>query len=172
MTMAVVIVGFLLISTVVLASGVMARRWPPGGVAQVSSNVAVTITNPEENDVVSDTILVRGTASCRQRYFRAYHLRNYVTQVKVKIDDGEWERAIGTTSWKYEWDTTTVNDGTHTIYAKANGVVDTVQVTVDNGADGQEKSNDPIPPVWFAWRFLKPKMFASLLSRDNYPFIR
>ena len=63
--------------------------------------------------------------------------------VKVKIGPGDWELASGTTSWSYNWDTTTVNDGLRTIYAKSydgelysitytlNVIVDNSQLTAD-----------------------------------------
>jgi hypothetical protein len=39
-------------------------------------------------------------------------------QVAVKIDEGDWKTASGTTSWSYDWDTTVYPDGNHIITAR------------------------------------------------------
>jgi C1A family cysteine protease len=60
-----------------------------------------------------------------------------ITGVEVKIDSGSWDTATGTTSWFYDWNTTSYSDGQHTIYARAcygtsYSDVNSVTVTVDN----------------------------------------
>lgn len=60
-----------------------------------------------------------------------------VEMVEVKVDGGPWTRADGTTSWAYEWDTTTVSNGEHTIFARSYDGSNrssevSVIVTVDN----------------------------------------
>jgi fibronectin type 3 domain-containing protein len=42
-----------------------------------------------------------------------------VNSVEVKIDDGDWIPSSGTASWVYEWDTTTVKNGHHTIHVRS-----------------------------------------------------
>jgi len=73
-----------------------------------------------------------------------------VTQVEVRIDSGSWWTASGTTSWIYSWDTTTVSDGSHTIYARskdnngANSTFAFVIINVSNGANNPP--NKPAKP--------------------------
>ena len=50
---------------------------------------------------------------------------------------GSWIIASGTTSWSYTWDTTGVNDGDHTIYARSYdgedySDVESLDITVEN----------------------------------------
>ncbi len=61
---------------------------------------------PIQNCYVSDTITITGSTD---------DLDGFVKHVYVKIDDGEWMEAEGTDNWEYEWDTTSVPDGTHKI---------------------------------------------------------
>ncbi|MCP8323150.1 MAG: Ig-like domain-containing protein [Candidatus Methylarchaceae archaeon HK02M2] len=63
-----------------------------------------------------------------------------VQKVEVKIDDGSWQLATGTTSWSYLWNTTGfVPDSYHTITVRVtdnnnNTRMKSVEVTVDNVA--------------------------------------
>ena len=91
----------------------------------------VEIIYPEEGETVSDTITITGNADDAD---------GTVEQVEVKIDNGDWETATGTTSWTMEWDTTNHSDGTHRIHARSYdgedySNEDTVDVTVYNGID-------------------------------------
>jgi LPXTG-motif cell wall-anchored protein len=57
--------------------------------------------------------------------------------VEVRINDGPWIKAIGTTSWNLSWDSTIVDDGGQTIHARSFDETDfsteaSVTVTVDN----------------------------------------
>ncbi|ENO12220.1 parallel beta-helix repeat (two copies) [Thermoplasmatales archaeon SCGC AB-539-C06] len=72
----------------------------------------VDIISPEENAMVSGTISINGIASDPNG-------NNTLESVEVKIDDGSWNTADGTTSWNYSWDTTLFDDGFHTIYARS-----------------------------------------------------
>ena len=61
-----------------------------------------------------------------------------VQRIEVSIDNGSWIPAIGTDPWRYDWNTTTVFDGAHTIRARAYDGTDysseaNVTVTVRNG---------------------------------------
>lgn len=60
-----------------------------------------------------------------------------VASVSVKIDDGAWQDATGTTSWSYAWDTTAFDNGNHTFTARSYdgedySAVASVTVTVFN----------------------------------------
>jgi len=87
-----------------------------------------SITSPSNGATVSGTVTIQGTASDSD---------GTVQKVEVKIDDGTWQQATGTTSWSYSWDTTGVSDGSHTIYARSYDGTDystesSVTVTVNN----------------------------------------
>ncbi len=69
-----------------------------------------SITEPEQGDVISENYTVRGTASDPD---------GVVEKVEIRIDDGPWIQVTGTSSWSYEWNTTDVSDGNHTIYARS-----------------------------------------------------
>jgi len=103
----------------------------------------VSITSPLDGATVSGTIPIQGTASDSD---------GTVTQVQVKIDSGSWWTASGTTSWSTNFDTTTVSDGSHTIYAQskddqgAYSTVDSVTVTVNNGGTNNPP-NQPTTPT-------------------------
>jgi len=70
----------------------------------------VSITSPTEGTTVSGTVSISGTSNDTD---------GTVQSVQVKIDTGSWIDATGTTSWSYSWDTTTVANGSHTIYARS-----------------------------------------------------
>jgi len=70
----------------------------------------ITITYPSDGATVNGTVIIQGTASDEDKT---------IQKVEVRIDDGDWITATGTTSWSYEWDTTQVENGQHTIYARA-----------------------------------------------------
>ena len=88
----------------------------------------VTISYPSEDSTVSDTITITGIASDPD---------GTVQNVQVRIDFDSWQTASGTTSWSYNWETTSVSDGSHTIYAKSYdgtdySTIDSIHVEVDN----------------------------------------
>jgi len=61
-----------------------------------------------------------------------------VQRVEVKIDDGSWIVASGTTSWLYTWDTVAVVNGHHTITARSfDGVNYSADVSVTVNVDNQ-----------------------------------
>ncbi len=69
-----------------------------------------------------------------------------VDKVEIRIDERPWIEVTGTTSWTYDWDTTTVGNGNHTIYARSFDGTDysievSVTVIVEN-APSQEPQNE------------------------------
>ncbi|MCG2825437.1 MAG: PKD domain-containing protein [Thermoplasmatales archaeon] len=91
----------------------------------------VTITYPTEGQTVNETVTITGNASDTD---------GYVVGVYVKIDDGGWQTANGTSAWSFIWDTTKVGNGAHTIYARAwdgtdYSAVVSVNVNVENALD-------------------------------------
>lgn len=85
---------------------------------------SIIITSPSNEDDIGGLITIQGTAD---------DFDGYVQKVEVRIDDGSWLTATGTNTWNYEWDTRTVINGFHTIYARSfdgESYSDTVSVNV------------------------------------------
>lgn len=96
----------------------------------INNPPTVSIYSPSEGATISGTITISGTASDPDE-------GDSVEKVEVKIDGGSWITASGTTSWSCNWDTTTVSNGQHTIYARSYDGEDpsnivSRSVTVDN----------------------------------------
>jgi hypothetical protein len=70
----------------------------------------IWIEEPNESDNLKGTINISG---------KAIDIYGTIEQVEVKIDNGPWIIADGNEDWSYEWDTTTVEDGQHIIYARS-----------------------------------------------------
>lgn len=90
---------------------------------------AVSIDEPSDGTTVNGTVLVAGTASDPD---------GNLSEVKARVDDGFWSPANGTAEWSFSWDTTSVEDGDHTITVQAvddGGMTTnaTLNVTVENG---------------------------------------
>ncbi|MCK4614319.1 MAG: SBBP repeat-containing protein [Thermoplasmata archaeon] len=78
----------------------------------------VTINSPDNNDEVSDTITISGESSDEDG-------NETIEKVEISIDDdGSWEVVTGTTSWSYDWDTTSVENGEHTLRFRAYDGID------------------------------------------------
>jgi hypothetical protein len=97
--------------------------------ALVASNavesLVVKIAQPSSGQFVKDIFPIIGTASPD------------IIRVEVKIDNGLWENATGTINWYLYWDTSSLSDGIHTIYAKGTNYtiysdIKSVEVIVDN----------------------------------------
>ncbi len=85
---------------------------------------SIIITSPSNEDDIGGLITIQGTAD---------DFDGYVQKVEVRIDDGNWLTVTGTNTWNYEWDTRTVINGFHTIYARSfdgESYSDTVSVNV------------------------------------------
>ena len=72
----------------------------------------VTITYPSDGTTVSGVLTIQGKASDEDG-------NETIQKVEIRIDDGNWIVVNGTTSWSYEWNTSQVENGEHTIYARA-----------------------------------------------------
>jgi hypothetical protein len=68
------------------------------------------ISDPSSGAKVGGTIMIAGTASDPD---------GTVERVEIRIDDDEWLVLDGTNPWSYEWNTTGLSDGTHTIFARS-----------------------------------------------------
>ncbi len=92
---------------------------PPVDVSVIANNPGnnwyplVSIESPSLFAVLfNDIVTISGTASDQDG-------NQNLVKVEIKIDDGEWITAQGTTSWSYEWDTTSLKGGFYTISARS-----------------------------------------------------
>ncbi len=102
-------------STIVNAkSGITFDNTPP----------TVAVAAPSNNASISGTVHISGTAGDN----------NALSKVEICFDGGVYRPTSGTAaSWSYDWDTTKVVNGTHTITVKATDTqnnVNTTQITV------------------------------------------
>jgi parallel beta-helix repeat protein len=80
---------------------------------------------------------------------RAHDADGIVEKVEFRIDDGPWTLVVGTLFWSYDWNTTAVQDGPHTIFARSfdgenySNLVNAT-VTVDNLV-----GDDNLPTTFF-----------------------
>jgi predicted transcriptional regulator len=111
----------------------------------------VDITSPENGDTVFGVVEVEITAWDEDDV-------HDIEKVYVRIDGGSWEEATfiayeGDYSyWVFEWDTTTVEDGEHHIYAKAwdgkdHSEEDVIMVIVDNSEGGESPWMSDLLPL-------------------------
>lgn len=88
---------------------------------------SIVISAPSSGASLSGTAVVSGTASDAVG----------VAKVEIRVDDGAWQPASGTTSWSRSLDTRTLSDGSHSIAVRAsdaagNAATNTVAVSVTN----------------------------------------
>jgi hypothetical protein len=93
----------------------------------------VNILSPGENSSVKSAIYVEGNATHQNASLK-------ITEVQVRIDDGRWQSAAGTTAWKWKWNLARTRMGAHTIRARAfdgqyYSAEAVVNVTVKNPGD-------------------------------------
>ena len=69
----------------------------------------VFITEPYQNEVVSDLVVVKGTASDN----------NNLEKVEVRIVPNAWEKANGFQNWAWAWNTSTDLNGRYTLEARS-----------------------------------------------------
>jgi hypothetical protein len=80
-------------------------------ISSVCSQVPViTFDNPAANATVSGTITINGVSSSTDRS---------ITSIQLKIDNEDWVGIVNSSSFAFEWDTTQVANGDHTITVRA-----------------------------------------------------
>ncbi|HID73456.1 MAG TPA: hypothetical protein EYP43_00225, partial [Thermoplasmata archaeon] len=93
----------------------------------------VTIERPADRSTVSGTVTVSGRASDEDG-------NDNIVSVRVRIGDGNWVEAEGTTDWTFSWDTTGWPNGPVTVRVMAEDSegatgTDRITVTVENPTD-------------------------------------
>jgi hypothetical protein len=94
----------------------------------------IVITRPNDNDQVSGIVSIEGLADDSDG--------DDISSVEVKIDDGDWQSVSGGSSWSYSWDTSTVFNGLHTIYARAYDSDDPTDPPASIGVDVQNAKTE------------------------------
>ena len=69
----------------------------------------IFITSHADQQIVSDTVLIFGTASDN----------NELAKIEVAFNDGAYRPVLGTSTWSYSWDTANAMDVRHKITVKA-----------------------------------------------------
>ncbi len=82
----------------------------------------VTISSPANNSEVSGMATISGSASDTDG-------DETIDKVEVSIDRGEWRAATGTDSWTFQWNTTTVANGVHTLGVRAFDGIEFSEIT-------------------------------------------
>ncbi len=98
---------------------------PVGGHPPGNQRPVCEIVHPVEHERIHETFTITGSAHDED---------GTIVSVEIRIDDGPWIEVNGTTPWSYEWDTTEIDNGEHTIHARCfdnEGAYDIVNVTVD-----------------------------------------
>ncbi len=75
-----------------------------------NSPPSCSITTPTSGESVSGSLSITGTAT---------DLDGTVHKVEIRIDEGAWIQASGTSLWSYDWNTQTVPDAEHAIHARS-----------------------------------------------------
>jgi len=87
-----------------VSNGVFFEPW----IRVPNNNPSVSITSPANNSTVSGIITIKGTASDPDG-------NETVEKVVVSVNIGAWETATGTTSWTFEWNTSTLENGEYSL---------------------------------------------------------
>ncbi len=89
----------------------------------------IAIQKPANDEVVKDIVEISGVSDDDVE----------VTLVQVRIDDGNWINTTGKYLWSYSWDTRSLTNGPHKVYARAydkDGYVMTnITLIVNNGLE-------------------------------------
>lgn len=89
--------------------GIMSNNTATLKIGAGTNSISLTINSPNEGATVNGIVKISGTATSTLG----------ITKVEIKVDDGSWLSADGTTSWEYNWDSTKVPDKSyHNISAR------------------------------------------------------
>ena len=101
----------------------------------------VLLVSPHDGMSLNGIVMISGTAD---------DFYDSLQRVEIRFDEGPWITANGTKNWTYNWNTTAIDDGTHTISVRSfNGhqysVIETITVSTMNTPD----NNLPIVSITF-----------------------
>lgn len=77
-----------------------------------------------------------------------------LTKVQIKIDDGDWQDAVGTYNWTFDWDISNISKGNHTVSIRAMEddscyKIETINIYV-NGADEVINTKESFKTIYLA----------------------
>ena len=78
---------------------------------KIKEKPTIIIDNPSNGEEITGICEIKGRASASEG--------DEVLNVEIKIDNGDWISVDGTTIWSYSLDTTILDEGTNTIYARS-----------------------------------------------------
>lgn len=100
-------------------------------VTSLTGGLTVDITSPLDGATVAGTVQLVGSST------------NVGSgRVSISIDGGPFQLATGTDNWSFDWDTTAVTDGLHSVRARARefvggpSVIEEIQLDVNNAQGG------------------------------------
>ena len=106
----------------------------------------VQISEPTDDSEVRGIIQITGTAGDPDG-------DEDVAYVEIRLDLGSWAQVMGTTSWQVPWDSATISDGEHTIYARSIDLssmpsdLGSVSIAVNNTEEPEpEPANETLGP--------------------------
>lgn len=107
-----------------------------------NTDPTLSISSPSSNTWVKGTVTISGTAN---------DAPSGLSLVRYRIDDGGWVSLGSTTSWSFDWDSTSVDDGSHSITVQAvdlagNTKASTITLKVDNS--GPTITSPIVTPIY------------------------
>ena len=78
----------------------------------INGKPTVTITYPSNGATIARLVMISGTAGDPDK-------EDNISSVEVKIGEGDWATATGTTLWSYDWTTYASPNGRYTISARS-----------------------------------------------------
>jgi len=105
---------------------------------EISHPLPGSIASPSDDETISETVTITGITD------DSY---GSVQKVEIQIDTGSWITASGTSSWSYDWDTTSMTEGSHAVNIRSYdgeeySLTETILVTVQEyqgPENGQQK---------------------------------
>jgi hypothetical protein len=96
----------------------------------INGKPTVTITYPSNGATIARLVMISGTASDPDK-------EDTISSVEVKIGEGDWSIATGTTLWSYDWTTYTSQNGMYTISVRSSdgkdySEIQSITVTLNN----------------------------------------
>ena len=99
------------------------------------------IDNPDVGANVSRRYAIEGSALDHD---------GIVERVEIRVDGNDWIRAVGTTTWSFNWDSRTVPDGNHVIHARSyDGSEYSVESSVAVNVSNPVHEESIFVQVWF-----------------------
>lgn len=101
------------------------------------------IASPQQGATISGTFTITGTATDPE---------DSVQLVEIRVESGSWFQAFGNSTWSYEWNTSNVSNGEHTVYARSyDGENYSAEVNVTVMVDNPSPPTDQEPQDDWLW---------------------